>query len=145
MTPDDFLNRLNHDDIVAAIQAAELRTSGEIRVFVSHQSQTDAMAAARQHFAKLGMDQTAARNGVLIYVAPRAQTFAVIGDSGVNAKCGESFWTDLAVSMQARFRQGEFTQGILEAVHRTGEVLALHFPRQSDDRNELPDAVSTDR
>ncbi|NDE98252.1 MAG: hypothetical protein EB034_08240 [Verrucomicrobia bacterium] len=90
------------------------------------------------------MTQTRERNGVLLYVAPRSRTFAIVGDEGVHARCGEAFWREVAQALTAEFRKGDFTAGILLGVQRAGSLLAEHFPRQGDDRNELPDTVVTD-
>ncbi|NBV21536.1 MAG: hypothetical protein EBS05_06380 [Proteobacteria bacterium] len=144
MKADDFLNALNHDAIVAAIKSAEAKTSGEIRVFVSRKLRPDALAAAQSRFEKLGMTRTRERNGVLIYVAPRSRTFAIIGDEGVHTKCGVGFWADVAKAMTDEFRKGDFTAGIVLGVHQAGILLAKHFPRQGGDQNELPDEVLTD-
>ena len=38
MTAANFLKQLHHDEIVAAIREAEEKTSGELRVFVSHKA-----------------------------------------------------------------------------------------------------------
>ena len=130
--------------VIAAIGAAERLTSGEIRVFVSRQPADDAVAAAQSHFERLGMTQTEARNGVLIFLAPRSRAFAVIGDTGVHEKCGDSFWRELASAMSVQFRQGDFTTGLVLGIERAGALLAAHFPRQADDRNELPDRVEND-
>lgn len=132
---------VDHERVVAAIAAAEARTSGEIRVLIAKQKAPDAVAVAQGHFERLGMTRTAARNGVLIFVAPRSRTFAVIGDTGVHEKCGESFWKLLAAAMEAHFRHGEFTEGLVHGIERAGGLLAENFPRSPDDRNELPDAV----
>lgn len=140
----DFLNQLGREEIASAIRAAELRTSGEIRVFVSRKEVADAVAAAQAEFARLGMTKTAESNGVLIYVAPRSQSFAVIGDEAIHQKCGQGFWTELTEIMTQDFRQSDFTGGIIKAVERAGDLLAKHFPRRSDDRNELSDEVAHD-
>ena len=144
MTVNEFLNALKHDAIVSAIKSAEDKTSGEIRVFISRKVRPDALAAARSRFAKLGMTQTREHNGVLIYVAPRSRTFAIIGDKGVHTKCGEAFWSEVAKVMTEEFGKGDFTAGIILGVQKAGNLLAEHFPRQSQDRNELPDRVDTD-
>lgn len=132
---------VDQTQIVAAIGAAEQRTSGEIRVLIAKRGTDDPVAAATRHFERLGMTRTAARNGVLIFVAPESRNFAVIGDTGVHEKCGDGFWRALADAMTEQFRQGAFTAGITLAIARAGELLATHFPRQPDDRNELPDTV----
>lgn len=132
---------IDHDRVVAAIVGAEARTSGEIRVFLSREAADDPVAAAQRQFERLGMTKTAARNGVLVFVAPRSHTFAVIGDQGVHEKCGEGFWRELAGAMTPHFQTGDFTGGLVLAVERAGELLAVHFPRRPDDRNELPDRI----
>ena len=140
----DFLNQLRHDDIVAAIGAAERRTSGEIRVFVTHKSVADPVPAAQKVFVRLGMQKTRERNGVLIFLAPLTHKFAVLGDAGVHEKCGDAFWQELAGAMTGHFRRSEFTEGILHGIRKAGELLARHFPPGPDDRNELPDSVAHD-
>jgi uncharacterized membrane protein len=132
---------IDHQRVVTAIEAAEQRTSGEVRVLVGREVAADPVAAARGHFERLGMTQTEARNGVLIYVAPRSRTFAIIGDSGVNAQCGDPFWRELAAAMEGHFKRGEFTEGLVLGIARAGELLARCFPRLSGDRNELPNRV----
>ncbi len=87
------------------------------------------------------MTQTRERNAVLIFVAPRAQKFAVIGDRGVHEKCGEPFWQALTQAMRAHFQAQNFTDAIVHAIREAGSLLAQHFPRRPDDRNELPNAV----
>ena len=145
MNAPEFIQQLREDEIVAAIRAAEQKTSGELRVFVSRQADVaDPIAAAQQEFDRLGMTQTRERNGVLIYLAPGPRKFAVIGDTGIHARCGETFWQQLAESMSARFHAGEFTEGIVQGIDRAGELLAVHFPRRPDDTNELPNRIERD-
>ena len=103
---------IDHDRVVAAIGAAELRTSGEIRVFVSREAVDDPVAAATRQFERLGMTQTAARNGVLIFIAPASRNFAAIGDAGIHEKCGDRFWCELAAAMTTEFQRGNFTAGL---------------------------------
>jgi uncharacterized membrane protein len=144
MKTKEFLNQLDHDKIVAAIRNAESKTSGEIRVFISRHQPDDAVAAAQVQFLHLKMDKTAEKNAVLIFVAPLAHKFAVIGDSAVHAKCGDPFWRDVAAEMSGRFKKGEFTSGILHAIGKAGELLAQHFPHKAGDKNELSDDIAHD-
>jgi uncharacterized membrane protein len=129
MHPKSFSKHLQHDAIVTAIHDAEQKTSGQIRVSISHRHVDDPVATAQAEFIKLGMDQSPDRNGVLIFVAPRSHKFAVIGDAAVHAKCGDEFWRKLAAAMTGYFRKSEFTPGIIHGVQKAGEILAEHFPR----------------
>ncbi|HXI70362.1 MAG TPA: TPM domain-containing protein [Verrucomicrobiae bacterium] len=144
MKAPQFIQQLREPEIVAAIRAAELKTSGELRVFISRKDVADPVAAAQKEFTRLGMTKTRDRNAVLIYLAPRTQKFAVIGDQGVHARCGDTFWQELARSMTEHFRKGEFTEGIVQGIKRAGELLGQHFPRRPDDSNELPNRVERD-
>jgi uncharacterized membrane protein len=130
MHPKTFAKHLQHDAIVAAIREAEQKTSGEIRVSISPKHVDDAVVAAQAEFLRLGLNQSMERNSVLIFVAPRAHKFAVIGDEAVHAKCGDEFWRQLADAMAGYFRKSEFMPGILHGVQKAGELLAEHFPRQ---------------
>ncbi|HEX8897200.1 MAG TPA: TPM domain-containing protein [Chthoniobacterales bacterium] len=137
-----FLRELEHDRIVKAIKDAEAKTSGQIRVFLQRgKFEEDALERAQKKFLQLGMDKTRERNGVLIFVAPRAQKFAVIGDEGVHQKCGEQFWSDLVGRMRAHFLREDFTQALMEAIESTGALLARYFPKTGASTNELPDEI----
>jgi uncharacterized membrane protein len=141
-----FLGALDHERIVKAIQDAEAHSRGEVRVHVSQKAVDDVQAAAVRQFETLGMTRTAERNGVLLFVAPVSQTFAVIGDQAIHAGCGPDFWKDVAAAVEADFRAGRFTDGIVKGVARVGDALATHFPRTGGvaDANELPDEVTED-
>lgn len=142
MRTNEFLSRLDNERIVGAIREAEKKTSGEIRVFVQRGDlKGDALPAAQKQFRNLAMQKTKERNGVLIFVAPRARKFAVIGDDGVHQNCGEEYWTRLIDSMREHFQKEDFNQALLEAIERTGELLAQYFPRQGYGPNELPDEI----
>ena len=139
-----FLKQVEHDRIVAAIAEAEKKTSGELRVVIYHKRAENPVAVAEKQFARLKMHHTPHRNAVLILVAPLSHTFAIYGDQAVHEKCGEDFWREVAAAMEAYFRRGEFTDGIVHGVERAGQLLAGHFPRSLDDRNSLPDSVVDD-
>lgn len=139
-----FLSEVGHERIVAAIRAAEARSRGEIRVHVSRGAIGDVQKAAAKQFERLGMTATRERNGVLIFVAPESQRFAVIGDSGIHEKCGPDFWSGVAAAMEKDFREGRFAEGLVKGVESAGEELARHFPRVegASDVDELPDDVT---
>jgi uncharacterized membrane protein len=125
--------KIDHDRVVAAIAAAELLTSGEIRVTIARHAVENPVAAAQAYFNKMGMAKSPHRNGILIFVAPESRKFAVIGDSAVHEKCGDAFWSGLTEAMGGHFRAGDFTAGLVHGIERAGEVLARHFPRSKGD------------
>jgi uncharacterized membrane protein len=141
MRTKEFLNELEHDRIIDAIHDAESKTSGEVRVFIQRgRLDVDPLLAAQKKFHKLGMQKTSGRNAILIFVAPRAHKFAVVGDKAIHEKCGEVFWQRLVESMREHFRNERFSHALVEAIEEAGKALAEHFPRGSTS-TELSDEV----
>ncbi len=138
----EFLSKLEHDRIVHAIREAESNTSGEIRVYVQRGKLSgDPLTAAQKKFHQLGMHKTREQNAVLIFVAPRAHKFAVVGDKAIHEKCGDEFWQRIVEGMRTHFQNEKFSHALIEAISEIGKLLAAHFPKTLGNANELPDDV----
>ena len=124
-----------------AIREAERATTGEIRVSVARFFWGDVGKVAARTFRKLGMERTAERNGVLIFLVPSRKRFVILGDSGIHAAVGQAFWDEAAACIAAHFQRGAFTEGLVAGIHLLGERLSEHFPADAKDRNELDDGV----
>jgi uncharacterized membrane protein len=132
MRTKEFLSKLEHDEIVRAIREAESKTSGQIRVFIQRgKLEGDPLIAAQKKFHRLGMHKAPERNAVLIFVAPRAHKFAVVGDKAIHEKCGEELWQRLVDQMREHFRNEKFSHALVEAIEEAGKALAAQFPRTS--------------
>jgi uncharacterized membrane protein len=129
--------------IVSAIKDAETRTSGEIRVFIeSHCKYVDPLDRAGEIFVSLKMEQTSARNGVLVYVALKDRQLALLGDRGIHEKVGDEFWQREVREILSHFNKSDYAAGIAKVVLDIGEALRLHFPyHEHGDINELPDDI----
>jgi uncharacterized membrane protein len=142
MTRKGLLRAIDRSRIQDAIERAERRTSGEIRVSVCPIFWGDVRRVAERAFTRLGMTETRERNGILFFVVPSRRRFAIVGDSGIHAKVGSEFWTTVADAVAARFRGGDFTGGLVNGIEMVGDLLAARFPRNAElDVNELPDVV----
>jgi uncharacterized membrane protein len=138
----EFLSKLEHDRVIQAIHEAEAKTSGEIRVLIQRGKLTgDPLEAAQSKFHRLGMHKTRERNAVLIFVAPRVHKFAVVGDNAIHEKCGDEFWQRVVERMRMHFQNEKFSDALVEAIEEIGIPLESHFPKTSDDTNELSDDV----
>jgi uncharacterized membrane protein len=137
-----LFSKQEEQQLVEAIQKAEAHTSGEIRVHVEHHCPPDVLKEAKRVFQKLGMHRTAARNGVLILLAPERRGFAIVGDAGIDAVVPPGFWDAERDLMAGYFREGRFADGICAAVEAVGEKLKGHFPVSKEDTNELSDDIS---
>ena len=145
MTQKEFLEKLDQPRIIGAIQEAERRTSGEIRIHVQPKAYGgDIRTVAERTFERLGMTKTSLRNGVLLFIATEEQRFVILGDQGINARVPAGFWDEIAAKLTIRFKNAEFTDGIVEAVAAAGTQLGQFFPRAADDVNELADTIDVE-
>jgi uncharacterized membrane protein len=141
----EFMRHIDLPAIEAATREAERHTTGEIRVSVIFRRAGTLEAIAETTAERLGMKKTLERNGVLIIVEPAKRRFIVWGDKAIHEKVGQSFWSETADGISARFRQGDFNAGLLHGVHLVGKQLATHFPCKPDDRqDQLPNTVDVD-
>jgi uncharacterized membrane protein len=129
MNPDDFITRLQHNQIVEAIHQAERNTTGQIGIFITHAPAPDPLAAAKKHFEKLHMHHHPHRNAILIFVAPKSQTFAILGDEQIHTRIGNPAWHSLATEMATHFKSNHPMQAIITAIEQAGKLLATHFPK----------------
>jgi len=131
--------------ILKVIKEAELDTSGEIRVHIENTCTSgDAFTRGVELLFKLQMHKTAQRNAVLFYLAVKDKKFSIVGDEGINNVVPPNFWDDIRNNMAKCFREGEFTEGICQAIDEAGRQLKAHFPYHSEDKNELSDEISFD-
>ena len=138
---EDFLTASQEQAIVEVIRKAELLTSGEIRVHLES-SCIDPISRAQELFHLLKMDNTKEENGILFYVAVDDKKFALIGDRGIHKQVGDDFWNAVRDVVLSRFRESEFQNGLIEGIELVGKKLAVYFPWQHDDENELPNEIS---
>lgn len=139
----EFFTAEEKQQVIEAIQKAEQRTSGEVRVFVESRCRfVDAIDRANELFFQLAMDKTEERNGTLVYVAVRDRQAAVFGDEGIHQKVGQKYWEDEVNKMMVCFKQADLADGIIQCVTDIGEVLYQYFPYDhKTDKNELPDDI----
>ena len=138
-----LFDEAQQQEIVTAIQSAERCTSGEIRVYVErHCRFVDPLDRAAEVFVGLHMEKTAARNGVLLYVALKDRQLALFGDKGIHEKVGNDFWNQQVRRILSHFNKANYAGGIAEVVTEIGQALERNFPYDPDtDKNELPDDI----
>lgn len=142
MTSRTFFSKEEQQKIVAAIKEAELNASGEIRVHIENHCKEEAIERAAEVFYDLKMNQTAARNGILFYLAVKDHKFAIIGDEGINKNVEHDFWNDIKDEMIVNFKENRFAEGLIDGILKCGKRLKEYFPYQSDDVNELSNEIS---
>ena len=139
---EEFLTEEDEKEVVEAIQQAEKKTSGEIRVHIEKTSKGDIWDRAMEVFHLLKMDNTKQDNGVLIYVAIEDKNFIIYGDKGINKVVPPDFWESTKDEIVVEFKKGDFKQGLVNGILKAGEQLQQHFPWSEGNTNELSDKIS---
>lgn len=96
---------------------------------------------ALAQFRARGIGATAARTGVLIYVSLPDHLAEVVADGGIYARVPPEHWGTTVAALVAGIKRGAPAAGFVEAIALAGAVLAEHFPRGADDRDELPNRL----
>ncbi len=137
---DDFLRITNK------IKELELRTSGEIRVlfkdshsFLSKNKSTAQIA--HDEFFRLKMNETRDKTGILLFFLLEKRSFYICADEGIHSLVNQETWDKIRDKIQLCFKDGDYLHGILSGLDDIGSILSKHFPRKSDDTDELSNAV----
>ena len=132
------------NQVVERIKAAELKTTGEVRVCVEARcAYVDPMDRAKEIFSQLAMDQTERRNAVIIYLAIKDRQFALFGDIAIYELAGgPKFWKTAAQHLVAKLKAGKTGEAICDCIDELSNAMAQFFPYDpSITRNELPDEI----
>ena len=85
--------------------------------------------------------RTVGRTGILIYLSMAERRAEIIGDEAITGVTTPETWGEAMAELLVEVKQGRVGAGIVAAIERVGAVLAEHFPRLADDRNEIPDKL----
>jgi putative membrane protein len=96
---------------------------------------------ALRQFGAHGLQHTAARTGVLIFVSFAERYAEVIADAGINQKVSPDVWGNCLRTLMADIAAGRTADGFAKAIENCADVLALHFPPGAINRDELPNAI----
>jgi hypothetical protein len=130
--------------IEVTVKTSERLHGGEIRFAI--ESSLDAHALWRDlspreralHvFSHTRAWDTAANNGVLIYVLHADRDVEIVADRGFNHKVAPAEWEEVCRRMETAFRGNDYRRGAVEGIDAVGVLIARHFPLT--DANELPD------
>jgi uncharacterized membrane protein len=131
--------------IEGAIAEAERRLTGEIRFvaeaasdFIALRSGVTARQRALALFASLGVWDTEANTGTLIYVSLADRCVEIVADRGIAARVTESEWQEICRAVETHYRARDYAAGSLLAIREVAGKLAQHFGAASAHGNELP-------
>jgi uncharacterized membrane protein len=133
--------------ITAAIAAGEALHDGELVFAVEGGLPWAALAAgtsprARAHavFTRLHVWDTAANNGVLLYLLLADRAVEIVADRGLHGRIADTEWEEVCRAVEAASAAGEaLDTAVVAAIERISILLARHCPATPGGRDELPD------
>ncbi len=116
-----------------------------LRRWFTPNNQLEARVSARalQAFYEKRLYRTRDNTGVLFFISLAEHKVWVLADKGINAKIAAGELQEFASDVARGVKEGQAARILCKEIHRIGEILALHFPVQDDDVNELSDEVIT--
>jgi uncharacterized membrane protein len=135
--------------IAAAIEEGETRHRAEVCFAVEGAlplgavlRNVPARARAVDAFGRLRVWDTAANNGVLVYLLLADHRIEIVADRGLDGLVSEAQWRGVCQLMEERLRAGEHADAVIVGLRAVGELLAAHFPQVpgAADEDELPNA-----
>jgi putative membrane protein len=94
-------------------------------------------------FTGQGLHHTRAETGILIFVSLLEHRVVVLADRGIHTKVQPGTWDEVVRIVTEGLKSGKPCDAFCKAIERCGEILAQHFPRSPDDKDELPDRLVT--
>ena len=94
-------------------------------------------------FSEHGLHYTREHTGILILVSLLEHRVEVLADRGINAKVEKGTWEEIVHILTAGLKSNHACDAFCKAIERCGEILATHFPRAADDKDELPNRLVT--
>ena len=96
-------------------------------------------------FTAHGLHYTKAHTGILIFASLFERRVVVLADRGINEKAQAGTWDEVVGILTAGLKSRNGCEAFCAAIEECGRVLAEHFPRSPDDRNELEDKLVTEK
>lgn len=138
----NFLTDQQIASLAEAIGSAEEHSTGEIRVHIDSNTETDSAKTAFRVFEELCMNRTAERNAVLFHVNFEQKYLTIIGDTAIHEKVSQAYWDHLHDFMTSEFAKGNYYKSLKSGILETGLELKKHFPVTGENPNELSNEIT---
>jgi putative membrane protein len=96
-------------------------------------------------FTAHGLHYTKEHTGILILASLLEHRVEVLADKGINEKVAAGTWDGVVQILTAGLKSGKACDAYCKAIERCGEILAQHFPRPPDDKDELANKLVIER
>jgi putative membrane protein len=100
---------------------------------------------AERAFLEKGLYRTRRNTGVLFFLSLLERKVWILADKGIYEKMDQGTLDRFAHLVSRGIREGRACDALSQAIQEVGAILSHHFPITSDDTDELPNEVMTDK
>jgi uncharacterized membrane protein len=134
------------DVIERAITEAESMHDGQIRFVVEGALDGPALLAGQsprdraiELFSQLRIWDTAANNGVLVYLLLADRAFEIVADRDIHADVGDAGWQAVCRDMESALKNGACGEAVMTGITGIAKHLSTSTGRRQSAPNELSD------
>lgn len=96
---------------------------------------------AMQQFLARNVHLTSQRTGILLFVSLAEHYAEVVADAGIHAKVEQEEWNAIVAVLMSHAKRDKLSDGFVEAIALSGQLLKSHFPDDGSNENELEDKL----
>jgi len=100
---------------------------------------------AERAFFERGLYKTKKNTGVLFFLSLLERKVWILADKGIYEKMDQETLNRFANEVSVGVREGRACDALSKAIQEIGVILSRHFPITSDNTDELPDEVMTEK
>lgn len=106
---------------------------------------TEVRERALRAFHDNRLGETRDATGVLFLISLLERRIQILADHGIYKKITHEKLDSYVAGIGKGLAGGKGAEALCGAIREAGKELALHFPRRSDDSNELSDSIRTEK
>lgn len=116
------------------------------RLFIPvRRRETEVRERALRAFHDNRLGETRDATGVLFLISLLERRIQILADHGIYKKITHEKLDSYVAGIGKGLAGGKGAEALCGAIREAGKELALHFPRRSDDSNELSDSIRTEK
>jgi len=122
------------------------KVDGLRKLFIGVRRKEEAVRLrAERAFFERGLYKTKRNTGVLFFLSLLERKVWILADKGIYEKMEQETLNRFANEVSRGIREGRACDALSKAIQEIGVVLSRHFPITSDDTDELPDEVMSEK
>lgn len=88
-------------------------------------------------FYQQGIGKTAENTGILLFLSVMERRAVVLADEAIARRLPKEAWHQVCATLVEGIKHEQTAEALIAAIHKSGELLALHFPAHKENQNEL--------